>query len=101
MPKGNKKGGGLKSSPVYKMKGSPMQRNFGISPVKDNGKDSKYPYFKSGNQESRSDTVLAGSRHFPGYDNLNKENKKKVKDATDRLGGYTPSLKEVYRQFKK
>jgi len=37
MPKGNKKGGGLKSSPVYKMKGSPMQRNFGISPVKNNG----------------------------------------------------------------
>jgi hypothetical protein len=37
MPKGNKEGGGLKSSPVYKMKGSPMQRNFGISPVKDNG----------------------------------------------------------------
>jgi hypothetical protein len=29
MPGGSKKGGGLKSSPVYKMKGSPMQRNFG------------------------------------------------------------------------
>tara|TARA_R110000744_G_scaffold358542_1_gene465620 strand:- start:27 stop:290 length:264 start_codon:yes stop_codon:yes gene_type:complete len=86
-------------STPYKMKGSPMQRNFGISPTKQ--KEDKYPYFKPGNQESRSDTVLAGSRRFPGYDSLNKENKKKVKDATDRLGGYTPSLKEVRRQFKK
>jgi len=29
MPGKSKKGGGLESSPVYKMKGSPMQRNFG------------------------------------------------------------------------
>ena len=29
MPGKSKRGGGLESSPVYKMKGSPMQRNFG------------------------------------------------------------------------
>jgi len=39
MPGKSKKGGGLESSPVYKksgfkMKGSPFQRNFGISPMK-------------------------------------------------------------------
>ena len=87
-----------KKSSSFKMKGTPMQRNFGISPIKQN--IDKYPMLKPGNKESRSDTVLAGSKRFPGYQNLNKENKKKIKDATDRLGGYTPSLKEVYRQFK-
>ena len=37
MPGGSKKGGGLevKKSSFYKMKGSPMKRNFGISPLRD------------------------------------------------------------------
>ena len=87
----------MKKESAFKMKGFSGFKN--ESPAKQ--KEDKYPYFKPGNQESRSDTVLAGSRRFSGYDNLNKENKKKVKDATSRLGGYTPSLKEVYRQFKK
>ena len=84
----------MKKGP-FKMKGF---SGFGNSPTKQ--KEDKYPMLKPGDKESRSDTVLAGSRRFPGYENLNKENKKKIKDATDRLGGYTPSLKEVYRQFK-
>ena len=85
----------MKKESAFKMKGF---SGFGNSPTKQ--KEDKYPMLKPGDKESRSDTVLAGSRRFPGYENLNKENKKKIKDATDRLGGYTPSLKEVYRQFK-
>ena len=39
MPGGSKTGGGLKTkkSTFYKMKGSPMKRNFGITPLKDLG----------------------------------------------------------------
>ena len=34
MPGGSKKGGGLEVGSAYKMKGSPMKRNFNISPLK-------------------------------------------------------------------
>jgi len=59
MPGKNKRGGGLESSPMYKMKGSPMQRNFGIgSPMKDKYVSSKELIAESGKQEKKKKPTL-------------------------------------------
>ena len=95
----------MKKESAFKMKGFSGFKN--ESPTKQKGKANatkettyKNPKMKQDNYASRSDTVLASAKNYPGYYSLNKENKAKVQGAIDRLDGYVPSNKEAYRQFK-
>jgi len=95
----------MKKESTFKMKGFSGFKD--ESPVKQKGKANatkettyKNPKMKQDNYASRSDTVLASAKNYPGYYSLNKENKAKVQGAIDRLDGYVPSNKEAYRQFK-
>ena len=95
----------MKKESTFKMKGFSGFKN--ESPTKQKGKANatkettyKNPKMKQDNYASRSDTVLASAKNYPGYYSLNKENKAKVQGAIDRLDGYVPSNKEAYRQFK-
>ena len=49
--------------------------------------------------QAQEDTVMSYLRTKPGFEDLNKENKKQINDSVSRLGGYRATKKEAYRQF--
>ena len=49
--------------------------------------------------QAQEDTVMSYLRTRPGFEDLNKENKKQINDSVSRLGGYRATKKEAYRQF--
>ena len=63
MPGGSKKGGGLEVGSAYKMKGSPMQRNFGVgSPLKDKMEYGPNSYFHN---KQKATSSHYGAPHGP------------------------------------
>ena len=80
MPGGSKKGGGLEVGSAYKMKGSPMQRNFGItSPLKD--KKEYGPYSYSHNTKEATDSHY-GNPHGPKPGSEKKSTKTTAHETT-------------------
>ena len=79
MPGGSKKGGGLEYVP-FKMKGSPMKRNFGIGEKESPDKESPLNQIESG-QQQRTSSGYTRSRQEAAFGMDDKKGAKKLRTS--------------------
>ena len=93
MPGGSKKGGGLEYVP-FKMKGSPMKRNFGIGEKESPDKESPLNQIESG-QQQRTSSGYTRSRQEAAF---GMDDKKGAKKLNTSVWNYRKMKKDYERK---